>query len=100
MLDALGRLRRQDPAALRLHRTAEQQRQVIGGLDWRIQIHDGCRGDIGRTIDDEAERPLCPVLAEQHDGASKIRVEQLRHRQQQRRSQGHTVIMTNGAMGQ
>ena len=41
-----------------------------------------------RPVDDQAERALVAVLAQQDDGPAEVRIDQLRHRQQQRRARG------------
>ena len=54
------------------------------GRNRRLEVDDDSPRRDERTIEDEAERTLVAVLAQQDDGAVEIGIRQLRHRKEQR----------------
>jgi hypothetical protein len=89
MFDFVGRHGRQNPAAVRLHRTANEQWKIVRAFDRRLEADGFGRTNLGRTIDDEPEGALGGMLAEQDHRSREIRIDELRHGQEQCRSQRH-----------
>ena len=90
----LGRLGREDPAALRLDRAADEQRQIVRARRPAARDARPRRPTIsdGRLT----TRPNAPSVAcshEQHDRLREVRIEQLRHREQQRGASDMTSIL-------
>ena len=70
------------PAALRLHRTTDPHLQLAVGGGRRIEIHGHAAGRDERTVDDEPERALLPVFAQQDDRMAEVGIHELRHGQE------------------
>ena len=85
VLGDVGLIGDQDPAALGLNRSADVEAQVVAARDRRLQPHHLVRRHVRRAIQDQPERAVRTVVAEQHDRPREVRVLHLRHRQQQRR---------------
>ena len=75
--------------SLGFHRAAHPHLQIVLGLfHRRIEVDDDASGGDERPVHDEAEGAFLALLAEQHDGPIEVGIDQLRHRQQQRRREG------------
>src|SRR5215831_17493897 len=94
MFDIVRRLRRENPAALRLDRPAKKQRQLVRLIDRRLEIDSDSGRHLGWPIDDEPERAIGTVLTQENDASNKIWIDELRHRKQQRWRQGHEGILS------
>src|SRR6266853_1853877 len=76
----------QDKTAVGLHRSAEIDRLIEQDLRSQPQaqaLEQGSESHLDRTIDHYAERPLVIVLADERQGAGKIRIDHVGHGDQE-----------------
>ena len=66
---------------------------LVGRFDGGLELHRGSRCDLRRPVYDETEGAFGRVLAEQDDRPRKVRIDQLRHREQERRRERHRSIL-------
>ena len=87
----------ENPAALRLDRSAHPHLQLrltrlhgarFGRAGFRPDFDDDGTAGNERAVHHQAKRPPVAVLAQQHHGAVEIRIDKLRHRQQERGREG------------
>src|SRR3546814_2075699 len=74
-----------DKAALRLHRAAPEHDRFVGEalvLEFHL-FHYLAELEIGWAIDDQADRTVIAVLAEQGNGVREVLVVETRHRDQE-----------------